>query len=165
MIHTPTNWDARFIEEAYRAREWSTCIRRQVGARLVKRKRVIGTGYNGAVRGARHCSEVGCIRERDGIASGKRLEHCRGAHAEAMALLGVPLWETQGSTLYTTTMPCPFCATLIVNVGVVKLFYCEGYHGLGRDILTSGGVEIVHWKGEEPTKWKSSSATQEQCST
>jgi len=147
-----TDWDARWIKKAYDISKWSTCLRRKVGAVLVKDKEPIRISYNGAVKNAPHCSETGCVRERDGIPSGQRLEHCVGAHAEGMAVIKVAAHIVKGATLYTTTMPCPYCATLIVNSGVCRLVYCEDYRGLGRDILESGGVEIVHLAREEKSE-------------
>ena len=145
------DWDAQYIKEVRRAAiELSTCLRRQVAAILVIDKRPRSRGYNGSAKGTPHCLEFGCVRDRDNIPSGQQLEHCRGGHAEIGALSGIPMWETQGATLYCTTMPCSICATMIVNVGIRRVVYCDGYgHGLGRDILSSGGVEIVHWQGEE----------------
>ncbi|HHY13797.1 MAG TPA: cytidine deaminase, partial [Thermoanaerobacterales bacterium] len=80
-------WDEYFMKMAYLTSERSTCLRRQVGAILVKDNRVITTGYNGAPAGLKHCKEVGCIRGKENIPSGERHELCRGIHAEQNAII------------------------------------------------------------------------------
>jgi dCMP deaminase len=124
--------------------ERSTCTRRRVGAIIVKDKRIISTGYNGAPRGLKHCLEVGCLREQMGIPSGERQELCRGAHAEQNAIIqaassGVSM---DGATMYCTTAPCSTCAKMIINAGIRRLVLGERYpDALGETLVREAGIE------------------------
>lgn len=123
------NWKQYFIGFANHAATRSTCLRRSVGAVAVKDNRIVACGYNGAPSGARHCADVGCIREREGIPSGQQHEKCRGIHAEQncitqAAKFGVSL---QGATIYSTTKPCIICAKLIIQSGIKKVVYMDSY--------------------------------------
>jgi len=137
-----------FMGIAEKVAERSTCLRRKVGAVLVKDKQIISTGYNGAPKDASHCEEVGCLREENDVPSGERHELCRGAHAEANAVSqsaqhGV---STEGSTLYCTTYPCPMCAKTLINAGVEKIYYSGDYgDSLASDLLEESNVEVVKY--------------------
>jgi len=126
----------------------STCLRRHVGAILVKDKRILATGYNGAPAGLRHCEEVGCLRQNGAVPSGERHELCRGLHAEQNAIIqaayhGIPI---AGSTLYCTNKPCVICSKMVINAGIEKIFYEEGYDDLLADqMLLEAGIEIVRF--------------------
>ncbi len=107
----------------------STCLRRSVGAIIVKDKRILATGYNGAPAGIEHCAVVGCLRQQMGVASGERHELCRGIHAEQNAIIqaayhGVAI---RGASLYCTNLPCSICAKMIINAGIEKIYYADGY--------------------------------------
>ena len=123
----------------------STCIRRHVGAILVKEKRILATGYNGAPAGLRHCGEIGCLRENSSIPSGQRHELCRGLHAEQNVIIqaafhGIPI---VGSTLYCTNKPCVICSKMLINAGIKKVVFLEGYDDkLADEMLAEAGVEI-----------------------
>lgn len=125
----------------------STCLRRAVGAIIVKDKRILSTGYNGAPTGVRHCAEVGCLREKLGIQSGKMHELCRGIHAEQNAIIqaayhGVSL---KGASVFCTNLPCSICAKMIINAGIQKIFYLSGYADqLSQDMLQEANVELVN---------------------
>jgi dCMP deaminase len=95
----------------------ATCLRRRVGALLVRDKRILTTGYNGAPAGLPHCEEVGCQREALGIPSGQRVEMCRALHAEQNAIIQAALHgvTTRGAVLYCTTQPCVTCAKMLIN--------------------------------------------------
>jgi dCMP deaminase len=129
---------------AHLVAERSTCTRRRVGAIIVKDKRIISTGYNGAPRGLKHCLEVGCLREKMGIPSGERQELCRGAHAEQNAIIqaassGVSMG---GATMYCTTAPCSTCAKMIINAGIRRLVLGERYpDALGETLVREAGIE------------------------
>ncbi len=131
----------------------STCVRRQVGALLVKDKKILATGYNGAPSGLEHCLDIGCLREREGIPSGERHELCRGLHAEQNAIIqaahhGVGI---AGATLYCTNHPCIICSKMIINAGIERIVYEEGYADkLAKSILKESGVELerFHRDGE-----------------
>lgn len=111
---------------------WSSCFQqnRHVGAIVVKDKRILTTGYNGAPSGITTCVErEECIRRKENIPSGTRQEYCYAVHAEQNAIiqaarLGVSL---NGATMYCTHQPCVICARMIINSGIAKLIYKEGY--------------------------------------
>jgi dCMP deaminase len=124
----------------------STCIRRHVGALIVKDKRILATGYNGAPAGLRHCEEVGCVREDASVPSGMRHELCRGLHAEQNAIIqsayhGISI---SGASLYCTNKPCVICSKMLINAGIRTIYYEEGYcDDLADQLLDEAGVEIV----------------------
>lgn len=125
----------------------STCLRRQVGAVIVKDKHIVATGYNGAPRRIAHCDEIGgCLREQMGIPSGERHELCRALHAEQNAIiqaatLGVSI---EDATIYITHQPCIICAKMIINAGISRIVVKEGYPDkLSEDILKEAGLRIV----------------------
>ena len=138
------NWDEYFLEIAGILTKRSTCLRRQVGALIVKDKRILATGYNGAPAGLSHCEEVGCLRRNSAVPSGERHELCRGLHAEQNAIIqaayhGIPI---AGSTLYCTNKPCVICSKMIINAGVKEVLYEEGYDDpLADQMLTEAGIE------------------------
>lgn len=125
-------WDKRFMELTCNVAQWSSCFKsnRQVGAVITRDKRILTTGYNGAPAGIRSCKERGeCMREKLGIPSGTRHELCYAVHAEQNAIiqaakLGVQL---EGATLYCTHQPCSICAKMIINSGIKRVVYKEGY--------------------------------------
>ena len=139
------SWDEYFLEIAALVKTRSTCLRRQVGAVFVRERRVLATGYNGAPSGLRHCEEVGCIRDREGVPSGERHELCRGTHAEQNAMLqaahhGVSLNE---SILYCTDQPCVLCAKMLINAGVKKIIALGGYPDeLSIEMLGEAGISL-----------------------
>ena len=111
---------------------WSSCykVNRKVGAVIVKDKRILTTGYNGAGSGISSCVDRGfCLREQMNIPSGTRHEICYAVHAEQNAIiqaakLGV---SVQGATLYCTHQPCSICAKMIINSGITRVVFDEGY--------------------------------------
>lgn len=126
----------------------STCLRRHVGAVLVKDKRILATGYNGAPAGLKHCEEVGCIRQNASIPSGERHELCRGLHAEQNAIIQAAYHgiSIAGSTLYCTNKPCVICSKMLINAGIVKIFYEKFYDDpLADQMITESGIEIVRF--------------------
>jgi len=141
------SWDEYFIKIAHDVAERATCIRRKVGAILVKNKRILATGYNGAPMGLRHCDEMGCIRDQQNVPSGERHELCRGLHAEMNAFLQAAVHgvSSQGSTLYTTIYPCSLCAKMIINAGVTRLVEAGDYPDeLARELLEEAGIHVEH---------------------
>lgn len=115
----------------------STCLRRQVGAVIVKNEQIISTGYNGAPSGAIHCKILGCTRESLQVPSGKMQELCRGAHAEqnAIALAAKKGIAVEGSTIYVTNKPCSMCAKMIINSGIREVFFMHDYKDPFGDML------------------------------
>ena len=145
MTERPT-WDEYFLRITEEAAKRSTCLRRQVGAILVREKRILTTGYNGAPRGLPHCSEVGCLREKEGVPSGERHELCRGLHAEMNALLQAAVHgiRIERATLYSTTYPCSLCAKMLINCGVERVVCTEDYPDrLAKEMLAQAGIEVV----------------------
>lgn len=142
--HRPS-WDTYFMEIATLVSKRSTCLRRAVGAVIVKEHRILSTGYNGAPAGIRHCAEVGCLRETMNIESGQRHELCRGIHAEQNAIIqaayhGVPI---RGASLYCTNLPCAICTKMLINAGILEIFYQEGYADqLSQSLLEEAGIAL-----------------------
>ncbi len=135
--------DEYFMQVAQLVSQRSTCLRRPVGAIVVKRKRILTTGYNGAPRNMRHCLEVGCIREQMGVTSGERHELCRGVHAEQNAIIQSSVFgvSVEGGTLYTTTFPCVLCSKLVINAGLEEIVYDKGYpDDLSKELLAESGI-------------------------
>ncbi len=138
-------WDDYFLSIARIVRQRSTCLRRHVGAVIVKDQRILATGYNGAPRQMRHCSEVGCLREERDIPSGERHELCRGIHAEQNAIVQAAAFgvSISGSTLYCTHFPCILCTKLLINAGIKRLVVEEAYPDeLSREMLEEAGIEV-----------------------
>jgi dCMP deaminase len=131
----------------------STCMRRRVGAIVVKDRRILATGYNGAPAGLRHCEEVGCLRADTSVPSGVRHELCRGLHAEQNAIIqaayhGISICD---STLYCTNKPCVICSKMIINAGIREICYAEGYEdALADQMLAEAGIEMKRFSHEMP---------------
>lgn len=145
-VSRPT-WDEYFASITRQVAMRSTCLRRKVGAIIVKDKRILTTGYNGAPMGVRNCLEIGsCLRQQLGIPSGQRHEICRGLHAEQNAILqaayhGVSIRD---SVIYTTTQPCVMCAKMIINSGIRKIYYFEEYPDpLALELLREARVKLI----------------------
>ena len=141
-----SKWDDRFMSLAKTIGTWSSCFQdnRQIGAVIVKNKRILTTGYNGAPAGIVSCKDKGeCMRRRLSIASGTRHELCYAIHAEQNAIiqaakLGVSI---EGATLYCTHQPCVICAKMIVNAGIARVVYGEGYPDqFALEIFQEAGV-------------------------
>ena len=117
------SWEAYFMNIAELVAQRSTCTRRAVGSIVVKDKRILSTGYNGAPSGIRHCLEVGCLRESLNIPSGERHELCRGIHAEQNAIIQAAYHgvSVKGAVVYCTNQPCSICARMIINNGIKKI--------------------------------------------
>ena len=119
--------DDYFMEIASVVAKRSTCLRNQVGALFVRNKRILTTGYNGAPAGLDHCDVVGCARE--GVASGTRHELCRAVHAEQNAIIQAAYYgvSINGATLYCTNLPCIICTKMLINAGIARVVYEQGY--------------------------------------
>jgi len=149
MEYNRPSWNQYFSSITRMVATRSTCLRRHVGAILVKEKRILSTGYNGAPAGLKHCIEVGCLREEAGIPSGTRHELCRALHAEQNAIVQAAYHgiSIAGSTLYCTNKPCVICSKMLINAGIQRIFYDEGYDDdLADAILDEAGIEIVRFK-------------------
>ena len=140
------SWPEYFMSIAKLVASRSTCIRRSVGAVLVKGKRILATGYNGAPTGIVHCKEAGCLRESLEINPGERHELCRGLHAEQNVIIQAAYYgvTTKGTTIYSTHKPCIICSKMLINAGVEKIIYSEGYpDALADKMLDEANIEIV----------------------
>jgi dCMP deaminase len=138
-------WDEYFISIANLVKQRSTCLRRQVGAIIVKDRRILTTGYNGAPRGLKHCSEVGCLREKRGVEPGERHELCRGIHAEQNAIIQAAAFGVSvgDAVLYCTHFPCILCTKMIINAGIRKIVVEQHYPDmLSRSLLEEARVEV-----------------------
>ena len=150
-----TKWDKRFIELAWTIGSWSSCYQenRHIGAVIVKNKRILTTGYNGAPAGIKSCTEKGeCMRRKLNIPSGTRHELCYAIHAEQNAIiqaakLGVSI---EGATLYCTHQPCIICAKMIVNSGIERIVYEKGYpDDFSLEIIAESGVKLERFTEED----------------
>ncbi len=141
------------MDMAKLASQRSSCLRRAVGAVLVKDCRVLSTGYNGVPSGVTHCEVTGCLREKLNVPSGERHELCRGLHAEQNAIIqaafhGVSIRE---AVLYCTTLPCIICAKMLINAGVRRIVYLDGYaDSLTEEMLGEVGMKLVRMGERAP---------------
>lgn len=142
------SWDEYFMEMAELTSQRSTCLRRRVGAVIVKDKHVIATGYNGAPKGLKHCAQMGgCLREKLHVPSGQRHELCRALHAEQNAIIqAATLGQSiEGGTIYITNSPCGICAKMIINAGLKRIVVRDGYPDeLAKVILDEAEMEIEY---------------------
>ena len=141
-------WDERFMNLAETVASWSSCFQenRHVGAVVVKDKRILTTGYNGAASGINSCVERNeCLRDKLKIQSGTRQEMCYAIHAEQNAIvqaakIGVSL---EGATIYITHQPCSMCARMIINSGIKRIVYLEGYpDDFSLELLESAKIHL-----------------------
>jgi dCMP deaminase len=140
------SWDDYFMGITALVAERATCLRRRVGAVLVRDKRLISTGYNGAPAGISHCLDVGCLRQQQNIPSGERHELCRGLHAEQNAIIQAALYgvSVEGATLYCTNLPCAICTKMLINARIVAIYYKEGYvDSLSSQLLSEAGIPTI----------------------
>ena len=148
-------WDARFMDLADTISGWASCYKpdRKIGAVIVMNKRIVTTGYNGAPAGIKTCVERGeCLRQKLGIASGTRAELCYAVHAEQNAIIQAARLGSSidGATLYCTHQPCVLCAKMIVNAGIRRVVYREGYpDDFAREMLSEGGVALERFEPQE----------------
>ena len=144
--NTRPNWDEYFIEITKVVSKRSTCLRRKVGAIIVKDKRILASGYNGAPSGLKHCGQIGgCLREQMHVPSGQRHELCRGLHAEQNAIIQAAVHgvSIKDSVLYCTTHPCIICAKMIINSGIKEIITSAAYPDKeSKKLLKESGVEV-----------------------
>jgi len=143
------DWTDYFMDITRLVARRSTCIRRQVGAIVVKDKRILATGYNGVPTGLPHCEDVGCIREQNKIPSGQRHELCRGLHAEQNTIIQAAFHgiSISGATLFCTTLPCSICLKMLINAGIREIVYEQGYpDDLAQSLLEQSDLELTKHK-------------------
>ncbi|MFA5152069.1 MAG: cytidine/deoxycytidylate deaminase family protein [Clostridia bacterium] len=144
------SWDEYFMQVVHLVKTRSTCLRRKVGAVIVKDKRILATGYNGAPVGCRHCEETGCLRQKLNVPSGERHELCRAIHAEQNAIVQAAKAGTSidGSTIYVSAQPCVICAKLLINAGIIRIVFEGDYPDeLSKELLDESGIELVRYGG------------------
>ncbi len=140
------SWDEYFMGITDLVASRATCTRRKVGAVLVKEKRILCSGYNGAPAQVPHCRETGCLREQLNVPSGEKHELCRGVHAEQNAIIQAAFHgiSVNGSVLYCTNQPCSICAKMIINAGIKKVYYRDGYDDpLSLEMFDQANVDLV----------------------
>jgi dCMP deaminase len=151
MTERPS-WDDYFMTIAEDVATRATCIRRKVGAVLVKDKRILSTGYNGVPTGITHCTPETCLRTIYNVPSGERHELCRGLHAEQNAIIqaayhGVSIKD---SILYVTHQPCSICTKMLINSGIRKFIFKHPYKDtLAMDMMEEAGVITVVYRSED----------------
>ena len=149
------SWDEYFMDMAELARKRTTCLRRGVGAVIVKDNRVIATGYNGTPKGITHCEEAGCLRAQMNVPSGQRHELCRGLHAEQNAIIQAACTgaSVEGATLYCTTQPCIICTKMIINAGIKRVVITESYPDeLAEQMIKEAGIQVDVMDMKDPFK-------------
>jgi len=130
------SWDEKFMFNAFWNATRSSCLYLPTGAVIVRDKRIIAEGYNGAPPGIKNCFEMGCRKDREGVNFGdKDRSACRGVHAEINALSQVSRENLKGTILYSVYFPCSQCAKAIVGNGISEVVYSEIY--LEPDSLTN----------------------------
>ena len=139
------SWDHYFMKIAEDVATRSTCIRRNVGAVLVKNKRILATGYNGAPTGISHCTPETCLRTKFQVPSGERHELCRGLHAEQNAIIQAAYHGVSiaGATIYVTHQPCSICTKMLINSGILKIIVRSPYNDpLAEEMLAETDIEV-----------------------
>lgn len=147
MDHRRPSWQLYFMDMAFLVAKRATCLRRSVGAVLVRNNQIISTGYNGAPKGVLHCEETGCLREKMRVPSGERHELCRGVHAEQNAIIQAAVNGTSlhGAILYCTHQPCVICSKMLINAEISQIYVAETYPDeLAQEMLSMAGVELIH---------------------
>ncbi len=139
------SWHQYFMEMAYLASTRSTCLRRQVGALIVRDNQIISSGYNGAPKHIRHCAITGCLREQLNVPSGERHELCRGVHAEQNAVIQAAIngSSIRDASLYCTNQPCVICSKILINAEIKTIYITESYEDkLAQELLAEAEVEM-----------------------
>lgn len=145
-------WNDYFMEIVGLVKTRATCVRRQVGAVIVKNNRILATGYNGAPEGIKHCDETGCPRQKQNVPSGQRHELCRAIHAEQNAIIQAAVSGTsiKGAKIYVNTQPCSLCAKMLINAGIEEIIYEGGYPDeLSLQMLNEANVKVTKYKKED----------------
>ena len=139
------SWDEYFMTLANQVATRTTCMRRGVGAVIVKERRILATGYNGVPAGLAHCAETGCLRQQLGVPSGQRHEICRGLHAEQNAIIQAARYgiNIAGASIYINTQPCVVCAKMIINADIEEIIYQNPYPDeLAMSMLEEAGIKL-----------------------
>lgn len=149
MDNERPSWDDYFMEMLEVIKTRSTCVRRHVGAVIVRDHRIIATGYNGAPTGLKHCTQETCVRLKYGIKSGERHELCRATHAEQNAIISAARMgvSVDGAEIYITDSPCILCTKMLINAGIKRIVYKGAYpDSFSLEMLEEAGVETVQYE-------------------
>lgn len=139
-------WDEYFMSLARLAATRSTCLRRQVGAVIVKDRMLLSTGYNDTPRGLPNCGDGGCARCRSGAPAGSGLDTCLCLHAEQNAIIQAAFHgvEVAGGMIYCTHQPCLTCAKMIVNAGLTRIVYESPYPDpVAEQLLRDAAIDLA----------------------
>ncbi|OPX27631.1 MAG: cytidine deaminase [Candidatus Cloacimonas sp. 4484_140] len=139
-------WNEYFMKIAELVASRSTCLRRKVGAIIVRENQILSTGYNGAPKRVPHCADVGCLREKLNVPAGERHELCRGIHAEQNAIIQAAVngVSVKGGTIYCTHQPCSICAKMIVNAEIKNVYFADPYPDkLAESMFSDAGVNVI----------------------
>ena len=144
-------WNDYFMKIAHLVSQRATCMRRKVGALIVKDKKILATGYNGAPVGVAHCDVTGCLRQKHRVPSGVHRELCRGLHAEMNAILQAAYYgiNVRGSIIYATNQPCILCAKMIVNAGIKKVVIDPRKCDLSRNCIKVCPEKAIYIKDDK----------------
>ena len=139
------SWHEYFMRMAFLVSERSTCLRRHVGAIIVRNNQILSSGYNGAPKNVPHCEETGCLREQLHVPSGERHELCRGVHAEQNAIIQAAVNGTSisNSSLYCTHHPCSICAKMLINAEIKTIYIANDYPDkLAKEMFKDAEVDL-----------------------
>lgn len=142
------SWHEYFVEMTKVAAKRSTCLRRHVGAIIVKDNQILASGYNGAPSKVTHCEVTGCLRQKLNVPSGQRQEICRGLHAEQNAIVQAAVHgvSVSGATIYCTNKPCSICSKMIINARITKIIYLEDYNDpLADELLADTDIRVLKY--------------------
>jgi dCMP deaminase len=146
------DWDDYFMKIANDVSERAICVKRKVGALVVKGNRILSSGYNGAPKGLSHCTEQTCLRKKMNVPSGQRHELCRGLHAEQNAIIQAAVYgvSIEGATMYCNYQPCVICVKMIINAGIKRLVYAGGYPDeLAVEMLKESDLKVDKYENKE----------------
>lgn len=147
------SWDEYFLEITKLTSKRSNCCKRKVGAIIVKDTRILSLGYNGTPKGLPNCYEGGCGRCNDTeTTSGVSLDLCICLHAEENAILFIGTQNTDGATLYTTTIPCISCTKKIIQAGIRRVVYIDDYNKELDDVtinlMSITNIVLEQWNSD-----------------
>lgn len=140
------SWHEIFMEHALVAAKRSTCLKHKTGAVLVLNNHIIATGYNGAPSKLKHCTSIGCAKEKADVTSEERQQICRAVHAEMNCLIQAAKHghSVNGGYIYVTHPPCPMCVKLMVNAGISRVYYSgDDLDKIAAEILNEADVSLI----------------------
>jgi dCMP deaminase len=141
------SWDESYMFSAISSATRSSCLKIKTGTVIVKDKRIIASGYNGAPPGIDNCLNRGCRKDeyKENFNHDKGTGNCRGVHAEINAMAQIARENLKGSILYTVFFPCSSCAKAIVGSGIIEVVYMKHYKepdSLTRELFSEAGIKL-----------------------